>query len=253
MRLANKVAIVTGAGSGIGRASAIALAREGARVAVVDIQDAAGQQTVESIRQAGREAAFIHADVSQREEANAMVTQVLDQFHSIDVLHNNAGVAVRMPVAEQDEEGWDRCIKVNLKSIFLCCKFAIPHMLANGGSIINTSSVTGVVGVRNRAAYSTTKGGIVILTKNMALDYARFNIRVNCVCPGFVRTPLIDRIVQDPAAKQKLTALHPLGRLGTPEDIANAVVFLASNDSSWITGHALVVDGGFSVGPLADI
>jgi len=253
MRLANKAAIVTGAGSGIGRASAIALAREGARVAVVDIQDAAGQQTVESIRQKGGEAVFIHADVSQAEEVKAMAAQVVEQLHSIDILHNNAGVAVRMPVADQDEEGWDRCIRVNLKSVFLCCKFAIPYMQAKGGSIINTSSVTGVVGVRNRAAYSTTKGGIVILTKNMALDYARFNIRVNCVCPGFVRTPLMDRLAEDPERLRKITELHPLGRLGTPEDVANAVVFLASDESSWITGHALVVDGGFCAGHSADI
>ena len=253
MRLANKAAIVTGAGSGIGRASAIALAREGARVAVVDIQDAAGQQTVESIRQKGGEAVFIHADVSQAEEVKAMAAQVVEQLHSIDILHNNAGVAVRMPVADQDEEGWDRCIRVNLKSVFLCCKFAIPYMQAKGGSIINTSSVTGIVGVRNRAAYSTTKGGIVILTKNMALDYARFNIRVNCVCPGFVRTPLMDRLAEDPERLRKITELHPLGRLGTPEDVANAVVFLASDESSWITGHALVVDGGFCAGHSADI
>jgi len=253
MRLANKAAIVTGAGSGIGRASAIALAREGARVAVVDIQDAAGQQTVESIRQKGGEAVFIHADVSQAEEVKAMAAQVVEQLHSIDILHNNAGVAVRMPVADQDEEGWDRCIRVNLKSVFLCCKFAIPYMQAKGGSIINTSSVTGIVGVRNRAAYSTTKGGIVILTRNMALDYARFNIRVNCVCPGFVRTPLMDRLAEDPERLRKITELHPLGRLGTPEDVANAVVFLASDESSWITGHALVVDGGFCAGHSADI
>jgi len=253
MRLANKAAIVTGAGSGIGRASAIALAREGARVAVVDIQDAAGQQTVESIRQKGGEAVFIHADVSQAEEVKAMAAQVVEQLHSIDILHNNAGVAVRMPAADQDEEGWDRCIRVNLKSVFLCCKFAIPYMQAKGGSIINTSSVTGIVGVRNRAAYSTTKGGIVILTRNMALDYARFNIRVNCVCPGFVRTPLMDRLAEDPERLRKITELHPLGRLGTPEDVANAVVFLASDESSWITGHALVVDGGFCAGHSADI
>lgn len=253
MRLENKAAIVTGAGSGIGRASALALAREGARVAVVDIQDAAGQQTVESIRQQGGEAVFLHADVSRAEEVQGMVAQVVERWRSLDILHNNAGIPIRMPAADQDEEGWDRCIRINLKSVFLCCKFAIPHMQAKGGSIINTSSVTGVVGVRNRAAYSTSKGGIVILTKNLALDYARFGIRVNCVCPGFVRTPLMDGLVQDPERLRKIIELHPLGRLGTPEDVANAVVFLASEESSWITGHALVVDGGFCAGPSADI
>lgn len=253
MRLENKAAVVTGAGSGIGRASALALAREGARVAVVDIQDAAGQETAQAIREQGGEALYLRADVSSAEEVQGMVARAIEQLGGLDILHNNAGISVRLPVADQDEEGWDRCLRINLKSVFLCCKHAIPHMQAKGGSIINTSSVTGVVGVRNRAAYSTSKGGIVILTKNMALDYARFGVRVNCVCPGFVRTPLMDGLVKDPERLRKITALHPLGRLGTPEDVAHAVVFLASEESSWITGHALVVDGGFCAGPAADI
>lgn len=251
MRLENKAAVVTGAGSGIGRASA--LAREGARVAVVDIQEVPGRETVKAIRQQGGEAVYLRADVSSAEEVQGMVAQAAEQLRGLDILHNNAGIPIRMSAAEQDEEGWDRCLRINLKSIFLCCKYAIPRMQAKGGSIINTSSVTGVVGVRNRAAYSTTKGGIIILTKNMALDYARVGIRVNCVCPGFVLTPLMDALVKDPERLRKITELHPLGRLGTPEDVANAVVFLASEESSWITGHALVVDGGFCAGPAADI
>ncbi len=253
MRVANKIAVVTGAGSGIGRASAIALAREGARVAVVDNRPEAGQETVKLILAGGGQGMFVQADVSQRPEVEGMVARIIDRWRGIDVLHNNAGIAVRQPVADQDEEGWNRVLRVNLNGVFLCSKHVIPHMKERGGSIINTSSVTGIVGVRNRAAYSASKGAIVALTRNMALDYARHRIRVNCICPGFTRTPLIDRLLQDPEAARKLAALHPLGRLGNPEDIAHAVVFLASDESSWMTGQTLVIDGGFSAGHAEDV
>jgi NAD(P)-dependent dehydrogenase (short-subunit alcohol dehydrogenase family) len=253
MRVTDKVAIVTGAGSGIGRASAITLAREGARVAVVDTNPENGKETESLICEKGGKAVFIPSDVSRTDDVRRMVAQVVEEFRAIDILHNNAGIAVRKPVAEQDEEGWDQCVRVNLRSVFLCCKYVVPHMIGRGGSIINTPSVTGIVGVRNRPAYSTTKGGVLALTKNMALDYAQFKIRVNCICPGFTRTPFIAGLLQDPEKTRKLTALHPLGRLGTPEDIANGVLFLASDESAWMTGQALVIDGGFSVGPSDDI
>jgi NAD(P)-dependent dehydrogenase (short-subunit alcohol dehydrogenase family) len=253
MRVTDKVAIVTGAGSGIGRASAIALAREGARVTVVDTNPENGKETESLICEKGGKAVFIPSDVSRTDDVRRMVAQVVEEFRAIDILHNNAGIAVRKPVAEQDEEGWDQCVRVNLRSVFLCSKYVIPHMIGRGGSIINTSSVTGIVGVRNRPAYSTTKGGVLALTKNMALDYAQFKIRVNCICPGFTRTPFIAGLLQDPVKTRKLTALHPLGRLGTPEDIANGVLFLASDESAWMTGQALVIDGGFSVGHSDDI
>jgi NAD(P)-dependent dehydrogenase (short-subunit alcohol dehydrogenase family) len=252
-RVAGKAALVTGAGSGIGRVAAVTLAREGARVIAADIDATSGQETAAIISQTGGHAFFVRADVSRADEVQAMVTVAVEKFGRIDILHNNAGVALRYALADQDESGWDRSLDVNLKSVYLCSKYAIPHMLERGGSIIHTASVTGIVGVRNRAVYSATKGAIVILTRNMALDYARYRIRVNCVCPGFTRTPLIERLLQDPVRTQRLTEMHPLGRLGTPEDIANAVLFLASDEASWITGQALVVDGGFSAGRPEDI
>lgn len=229
------------------------MARAGASVAVVDINDQAGKETTAQIQVDGGNAIFIHADVTVTTDVSRMVEQVLRTLGSLSVLHNNAGIAVRQTVSNQDEHGWDECIRVNLKSVFVCSKHAVGHMLAGGGSIINTSSVTGITGVRNRAAYSASKGGIVALTKNMALDFARYRIRVNCLCPGFIRTPLVEKLLDDPHKGPALLGLHPLGRFGTPEDVANAAVFLASNQSSWITGHALVVDGGFSAGHAEDI
>ena len=252
-RVAGKTAVVTGAGSGIGRATAVRLAQEGARVVVTDIDAPSGGETAAMICGAGGQAFFIRADVAASRDVQALMAAASERLGHIDILHNNAGVAVRHTVAEQDEEGWDRCLSVNLKGVFLCSKYAIPHMRERGGSIIHTASVTGIVGVRNRAAYSATKGAIVILTRNMALDYAPYRIRVNCVCPGFTRTALIGRLLEDPERTRRLAEMHPLGRLGTPEDIANAVLFLASDEASWVTGQALAVDGGFSAGRPEDI
>jgi len=253
MRFAQKVAAVTGGASGIGRACAVALAREGAKVAVVDRSPEIGRETVSLIRERGGEAVFLQADVTEEEQVQTAMAQAAEILGGIDVLHCNAGVAVRNRVSEQDADGWDRCMAVNLRGVFLSSKYAIPYMLDKGGSIVHTSSVTGIVGVRSRAAYSATKGAIVALTRNMALDYARYRIRVNCVCPGFTRTPLLDALLEDPEKVGRLVKLHPLGRLGTPEDIAFAVLFLASEQASWITGQALAVDGGFSAGVAEDI
>jgi NAD(P)-dependent dehydrogenase (short-subunit alcohol dehydrogenase family) len=240
--LEGRVAIITGGASGIGKACAQAMAREGAHVAIFD-----------SCAQSGGQAAHFVVDVASEGQVRAGVSDVIARFGRIDILHNNAGISMRYSAHAQDEEGWQRCMDVNLKGVFLCSKHVIPHMLQQGGSIINTSSVTGITGVRNRAAYSATKGAIVALTKNMALDYARYGIRVNCVCPGFTRTPLAEALLRDPEKEQRLIRMHPLGRLGEPHDIANVVVFLASDLASWITGQALAVDGGFSVGPSDDI
>ena len=253
MRVRGKVAVVTGAGSGIGRAAACALSREGARVVAVDLREDTASETCELIRKSGGAAIACQADVSTAEGAEEMISRAVLEFGSLDVLHNNAGIAVRGTITDQDEEGWERCIRMNLKTVYLGSKRAIPHMLERGGSIINTSSVTGLIGFRNRAVYAMTKAGIVSLTRGMALDYARSGIRVNCICPGFVRTPLIERLLEDPGKAKRLTAIHPLGRLGTPEDIAHAVVFLASDESAWMTGQALVVDGGLAAGCAEDI
>jgi NAD(P)-dependent dehydrogenase (short-subunit alcohol dehydrogenase family) len=253
MLLKEKTAIVTGGGSGIGRASALGLAREGAHVAIFDSNAEAAKQTVADLAAQGGQAASFTVDVSREEEVRAAISEASARFGNIDILLNNAGIAIRNPVAEQDEAGWDACMAVNLKGVFLCAKHVIPYMLKRGGSIINISSVTGIVGVRNRSAYSASKGAIVALTRNMALDYARFQIRVNCVCPGFTRTAMAKALLLDPERESRLVGMHPLGRLGTPEDTANAVVFLASDLSSWITGQALAVDGGFGVGANEDV
>lgn len=253
MLLNGKTAVITGAGSGIGQASAVAMAREGASVAILDSNHESGRQAAAELTAQKLDAAFFPVDVSSEEQVSVAISQIIKKFGRIDILHNNAGIAIRHPVAEQDEEGWQTCMDVNLKGVFLFAKHVIPHMLNRGGSIINTASVTGIVGVRNRAVYSATKGAVVALTRNMALDYAYHQIRVNCVCPGFVRTPMAKALLQDPIKEKRLVDTHPLGRLGTPEDVANAVLFLASDLSSWITGHALVVDGGFSAGRPEDI
>jgi NAD(P)-dependent dehydrogenase (short-subunit alcohol dehydrogenase family) len=253
MLLEGKTAVITGAGSGIGQASAWAMAREGASVAILDSNEEAGRQTASELTAQKRDAAFFSVDVSSEEQVRAAISQIINRFGRIDILHNNAGIAVRHPVAEQDEQGWQTCMDVNLKGVFLCAKHAIPHMLERGGSIVNTASVTGIVGVRNRAAYSATKGAVVALTRNMALDYAQYQIRVNCVCPGFIRTPMAKALLADPSKEKRLVDTHPLGRLGTAEDVANAVLFLVSDLASWITGHALVVDGGFAAGKSEDI
>jgi NAD(P)-dependent dehydrogenase (short-subunit alcohol dehydrogenase family) len=221
--------------------------REGAAVIVLDADGKAAEALAARVH-----ARAIAVDVSDESRVRAAFERIRADLGRVDVLVNNAGIAARQPVDEAREGDWSRVFDVNVKGAFFCSKYALPLMRA-GGSIIHLSSVTGITGVRSRAAYSASKGALAALTRNMALDYASRGIRVNCVCPGFVRTPLTSALTADAARCERLTALHPLGRLGEPEDIANAIVFLASDEGSWITGHALVVDGGFSAGHAMEI
>lgn len=250
MRLENKVAIVTGAGKGIGWGIARVFSQEGAKVVVVDWDEEAGQKTAEEIRQSGGDALFVHCDVSNEEQVKAMVQATLDEYGRIDVLVNNAGIGVYKPVLEATSEDWDRCLAVNLKSVFLCSKYVIPHMQAAGkGAIVNISSVHSHATVNGVAPYAASKGGITALTRNMAIDYGP-TIRVNAIAPGWVLTPLIQSIFDsypDPAGQRRLVEQRQvMKRIGRPEDVGHAAAFLASDEASFITGTQLFVDGGLT-------
>ena len=249
MRLKDKVAIITGAASGIGKATAKLFAEHGAKVVVADIDKDGGSQIVTQIQNGGNEAIFVETDVTLKVDTEKMVAQTVETYGKLDILFNNAGIAMRLPVAELPEEDWHRCLDVNLTGVFLCAKAAIPAMLKNGcGSIINMSSIYGVVGADVRAAYVASKGGVTNLTRGMALDYAENNIRVNCICPGFVETPLVAGVIKTPEEYQTLADKHPMRRLGQPEEIAYGALYLASDESAFVTGIALPIDGGYTAG-----
>jgi NAD(P)-dependent dehydrogenase (short-subunit alcohol dehydrogenase family) len=245
IELNDQVVVVTGGASGIGLATARLADSVGGRVVVLDVNDSALLSAKGTVR--------IPCDVGNATQVQVAMTRVIESFGRIDSLVNCAGIAIRSSVHETDEESWRRVLDVNLSGVFLTSKCALPHFPEPGGAIVHVSSVTGIVGVRGRAAYSASKGALIALTKNMAVDYASRGIRVNCVCPGFVKTPLIGAILADPDRTARLTAMHPLGRLGEPDDIARAIVFLISNAASWITGQAIAVDGGFSAGHAKEI
>ncbi len=243
----DQVALVTGAGSGIGRASAMAFAREGASVVVADVSSDLGEETVELIHESGGRATFMRVDVSKSSEVQALMRQIMDAYGRLDYAHNNAGVeGVRSNTVECTEENWDRVVAINLKGVWLCMKYEIPMMLQRGGGIIvNTSSVAGLVGTQGVPAYVATKHAIIGLTKTAALEYARQNIRVNAVCPGVIHTPMIDRLTGGDAEIEAAFADgEPIGRMGRPDEVAEAVIWLCSARSSFVTGHAMVVDGG---------
>jgi NAD(P)-dependent dehydrogenase (short-subunit alcohol dehydrogenase family) len=246
--LSGKVALVTGAASGIGRQSALAFARAGAKVVVSDVTVDAGEETVSMIKKAGGEAFFVRADVSKSSDVNALVAKAVEKYGKLDCAHNNAGIeGVLGPCGDCTEENWDRTIAINLTGVFLCCKAEIAQFLKQGGGVIvNTASVAGLVGFAGIPAYTASKHGVNGLTKQIALDYAKANIRVNSVCPGVIKTPMIDRFTGgDPEALKAFTATEPVGRLGLPEEIADAVVYLCTDQASFITGINMPVDGGF--------
>lgn len=243
-RLDKKVAIVTGAGSGIGRATAVRFAAEGATVVVADVTGAE-QETASSI---GEGAIAVHTDVSNAADVKAMVETARERFGRLDIIFNNAGIeGLQGPTAECTEENFDRVIAVNLRGVFLGMKYAIPLMLeGGGGSIINTASVAGLVGFPGIPAYCASKGGVIQLTKTAALEYATSGIRVNAICPGIIHTPMVDRLIGDrPRMEAALNASEPVGRMGSPEEIASAAVYLASDESTFVTGTTVTVDGGY--------
>lgn len=248
MRLKDKVAVVTGAASGIGRAIALLFGKEGAKVVIVDIDDKNGEETLRLIREQKGEAILIHADVSNAQDVERMTKATLQHFGRVTVLVNNAAYLKDFkPAVDTSEEEWERSIGVTLKGVFLCSKYVIPEMMkAGGGSIINISSVGGLVGFASYAAYCSAKGGVIQLTKSLAIDYGRSNIRVNAICPGPIDTPSSPE-TQDEKLHQWQREMTVLGRTGQPEEVAYAAPFLASDESSFITGSDLVVDGGWTI------
>jgi NAD(P)-dependent dehydrogenase (short-subunit alcohol dehydrogenase family) len=243
-----KVALVTGAASGIGRESALAFARAGAKVVCADVTQDAGEETVKMIKDMGGDATFVKCDVSQDAQVKALVDKAVELYGHLDFAHNNAGIEGAMGFCKEcTEENWDRTIAINLKGVFLCCKYEIPYLIKNGGgAIVNTASVAGLVGFPGLPAYCASKGGVVQLTKTLALEVATENIRVNAVCPGVIKTPMIDRLTNDdPAALKSFTDMEPVGRLGSPAEIADVVVYLCSDEASFVTGVPMPVDGAF--------
>jgi len=247
--LTGKYALITGGASGIGWATALLFAREGAAVSVVDLDEDKGQAVVREIVDNGGQAIFVHCDVSQAADCQRAVQRTVDELGGLDILFNNAGLIRRASVLETSEEEWDRVMAVNVKSVFLLSKYAIPVMAqAGGGVIINTASGWGLVGGRKAAAYCASKGAVVLLTKAMALDHGEQNIRVNCICPGDTDTPMLRNEAQQLGEPDERflegAAQRPLRRIGRPEEIAQAALYLASDASSFVTGTTLVVDGG---------
>ncbi len=247
--LRGKIALITGGSSGIGKATALLFAREGAAVCVVDLDQAGGQAVIKSIGKGGGKGIFVHGDVSKAGDCEHAVKKTVSEFGGLDILVNNAGIIRRASVIETSEEEWDRVMAVNVKSIFLLSKYAIPYMVrAGGGVIINIASGWGLVGGHKAVAYCASKGAVVLLTKAMALDHGEQNIRVNCICPGDIDTNLIRKEAEqlgEPMERfLKMASQRPLKRIGKPEEVAQAALYLASDASSFVTGASLVVDGG---------
>ena len=251
MRLKDKVALITGAGSGIGRASALKFAREGAKLVAVDIQQEGNEETVGSVREAGGEAISVIADVTDSKAVHGMVAAAVETYGRLDILFNNAGISKRATILDMDEADFDRLFNVNVRSVFLGCKEAIPVMkVQGGGAILNTASQMGVVGVENSSLYPATKGAVIQMTRCLALDHAADGIRVNALCPGPIDTPLARgnrAATGDPlGALRERLALIPMGRIGEPEEMADVAAFLCSDEASFVTGAAILADGGWT-------
>ena len=252
-RVAGKVAIVTGGALGIGRSSCLLLAREGATVAVTDVLDERGRNTARGIQSAGGKAEFWHLDVAQEANVERVFAEIKAKFGRVDVLVNNAGISgVNKPTHEVTEAEWDALMAVNVKGVFFCTKHVIPYLKAGGGgSIINLSSIYGIVGAGDVPPYHASKGAVRLMTKNDAIIYAPDKIRVNSIHPGFIWTPMVENFaaalpVAMEEARKAMAAKHPLGHLGEPEDVAWGIVFLASDESKFVTGSELVIDGGYT-------
>jgi NAD(P)-dependent dehydrogenase (short-subunit alcohol dehydrogenase family) len=250
MRLENKIAVITGAGSGIGREAALIFAREGATVVVADIDDEGGERTAADVEAAGQASAYTHTDVSRAADVERLVKETEERFGRLDVIFNNAGVFPDRDdsVVSTGEDVWDLVMNINLKGVYLGCKYAIPAMLrSGGGSIINTASFVALIGAATpQIAYTASKGGVLSMTREIAVEFARKNIRANALCPGPVDTPLLQSILSDPTKRQRRLVHIPIGRFAQAREIANAALFLASDESSYVSGATFVVDGGIT-------
>lgn len=248
MRLDGKTALITGAASGIGRAVAAIFAREGARVIVVDRNRAAGDEVAAHLRDHGGQAEFEYADAALSQDVQSLMRRTAERHGTLDILMTNAGIMICKTLEETGEDEWDRMHGINLRGMFLTLKYGGPLVRRPGGVILTTGSIDGLYGAPENAAYAATKGGIIAMSKAAALDYARAGIRLNCLCPGWIDTPMNDQyFAGKPAEKARAAQLHPAGRLGTPEDIAHAALFLATDEASFIYGVPFVVDGGMTI------
>jgi NAD(P)-dependent dehydrogenase (short-subunit alcohol dehydrogenase family) len=249
-RLEGKVALITGAGSGMGRAAAELFATEGARIVVADVVDDAGNETVAAVRAAGGDATYVRADVSRLSDCEAMVRCATDTYGALHVLYNNAGIfpADDGGVLDTPESTWEKVMEINLKGVWLGCRAGIPAMIASGGgSIVNVASFVALVGAATaQIAYTASKGGVLSMTREIAVEYARRGIRANALCPGPIETPLLDELLSDPDRRARRMVHIPMGRLGRADELARAALFLASDDASFMTGASLVVDGGIT-------
>jgi NAD(P)-dependent dehydrogenase (short-subunit alcohol dehydrogenase family) len=254
--LRGKVAIVTGGTSGIGRDTAVLFAKAGVKVVVAGRRDVEGKETLDLVRAAGGDGLFVKTDVSQTGQVQALVQKTVEKFGRLDIAFNNAGIEGSIiPIAEQSEDDWDRTIAINLKGVWLCLKYEIQQMLkqGGGGAIVNMASVAGLIGSAGFATYCASKHGVMGLTKSAALETAQHGIRINVVCPAVIETPMGERIFGAPELRKYMIGLHPIGRFGTPVEVAEAVVWMCSDRASFMTGQSLVLDGGFLAGPHTPI